>query len=149
MVLLYRCKVKINQNTTYDLSGQPESNDVVLMSHTQEPSSSSSQNERINFTQDGDGEVAHGLAVSESNDNIEEDPMDAFRKDITSLKSFQETVAKKLYQLEKALIISQETNPNSSIGDVGNGDTNCNCNGKSDFTLNLIKSRILIENMRC
>ena len=32
-----------NQNTTYNLSGQPESNDLVLMSHAQEPSSSSSQ----------------------------------------------------------------------------------------------------------
>ena len=42
--------------------------------------------------------------------------MDAVRKDITSLKSFQETVTKKLYELEEALIISQQTNPNSSIG---------------------------------
>ena len=44
------------------------------MSHTQEPSSSSSQNERINFPQDGDGEVAHGSVVSESNSNIEKGP---------------------------------------------------------------------------
>ena len=43
----------------------------------------------------GDGEFAHGSAVSESNNNIEQDPMDAVRKDITSLKSFQETGAKK------------------------------------------------------
>ena len=51
-------------------------------------------------------------------------------------------MAKKLYELEKALIISQQTNPNSSIGNVGTGDKNCNCNGKSDFILNLLKSRI-------
>ena len=44
--------------------------------------------------------------------------------------------------MEKALIIFQEINPNSSIGDIGNGDENCNCNGKSDFTFNLLKSRI-------
>ena len=50
-----------NQNAPYNLSEQPESNDVVLMSHTQEPSSSNFQNERVNFTQDGDGEVAHGF----------------------------------------------------------------------------------------
>ena len=50
--------------------------------------------------------------------------MDAIRKDITSLKSFQETVAKKLYELEEALIISQQTNHNSSIGNVGTGDEN-------------------------
>ena len=68
--------------------------------------------------------------------------MNAIRKDITSLKRFQETVAKKLYELGKALLISQETNPNSSIGDVGSGDENCNCNGKSDFTLNLLKRRM-------
>ena len=68
--------------------------------------------------------------------------MDAVRKDITSLKSFQETVARKLHELEKALIISQETNSNSSIGNVGNGDENCNYTSKSDFTLNLLKSRI-------
>ena len=34
-----------NQNATYNLSEQPESDDVVLMSPTQEPSSSSFQNE--------------------------------------------------------------------------------------------------------
>ena len=56
-----------NQNATYNLSEQPESDDVVLMSHTQEPSSISSQNETVNFTQDGDREVAHGSSVSESN----------------------------------------------------------------------------------
>ena len=83
--------------------------------HKQEPSSCSIQNKRVNFTQDGDGEVAHGSAVSESNNNIEQDPMDAVRKDITSLKSFQETVVEKLYELEKALIISQQTNPNSRV----------------------------------
>ena len=131
-----------NQNATYDLSDQPESDDVVLMSHAQEPSSSSFQNERTNFTQDGDGEVAHGSAVSISNNNIEQDPRDAVRRDITSLKSFQETASKKLYELEKALIISQQTNPNSSICNVGTGDKNCNCNCKSDFILNLLKSRI-------
>ena len=90
----------------------------------------------------GDGEFAHGSAVSESNNNMEQDPMDAVRKDITSLKSFQETGAKKLYELEKALIISQQTNPNSSIGNVGTADENCTCNGKSDFMLNLLKSHI-------
>ena len=78
-----------NQNTTCNLSEQPESNDVVLMSHTQEPLSRSSQNERVNYTQDGDGEVAHESAVSESNNNIEQYPMDAVRKDIASLKIFQ------------------------------------------------------------
>ena len=102
-----------NQNATYNLSEQPESDDVALMSHIQEPSSSSSQNEWVNFTQNGEEVVVHGTAVSESNNKIEQDPMDAVRKDITSLKSFQETVAKKRYELEKVLIISQQTNPNS------------------------------------
>ena len=102
-----------NQNATYNLSEQTESDDVVLMSHIQEPSSSSSQNEWVNFTQNGEEVVVHGTAVSESNNKIEQDPMDAVRKDITSIKSFQETVAKKRYELEKVLIISQQTNPNS------------------------------------
>ena len=93
-----------NQNTTYNISEQPEHDDVALMSHKQEPSSNSSQNVRVNFTQDGDGEVAHESPVSESNNNIEQDAMDAARKDITSLKSPQETVAEKLYELENALI---------------------------------------------
>ena len=60
--------------------------------------------------------------------------MDAVQKDITSLKTFQVTVAEELYELEKAFIISQQTNPNSSIGNVGTGDENCNCNSKSGFT---------------
>ena len=71
---------------------------------------------------------------------MEQDPMDAVRKDITSLKTFQENVAKKLYHQGKALITSQQTNPNGSIGNIGTGDENCNCNGKSDFILNLPKS---------
>ena len=78
-----------NQNATHNLSEQPESD----VSHTQEPSSSSSQNERVNFTQDGDGEVAHGLAVSEPNNNIEQDPMDAVRKD-NLIKKFSENCNK-------------------------------------------------------
>ena len=61
---------------------------------------------------------------------------------LTSLKHFQETVEKKLHELEKTLIISQQTNPNSSIGNVETGDENCNCNDKSDFILNILKSRI-------
>ena len=73
------------------------------------------------------------MVASKSNKNIEQDPMDPVRKDITSLKSFQETAAKKLYELENDLIISQRTNPNSSIGNVGTGDENCNSNGKLDF----------------
>ena len=131
-----------SQNATCRFSEQAESEDVLLMSHTQEPSSSSSQNERVNFTQNGDGEVVHGSTVSESNNNIEQGPMNAVRKDITSLKCFQEPVAKKLSELEEALIIFQQINPNSSIGSVGTGDENCNCNDKSDFVLNLLKSRI-------
>ena len=95
------------QNATHNLSKQPESDDFVLISPSQEASSSTSQNEKVNFTQDGDGEVAHESAVSESNNNTGQELMDVFRKDITSLKSFRETVAKKLYELEKTLIISQ------------------------------------------
>ena len=87
----------------------------MLISPSQEASSSTSQNEKVNFTQDGDGEVAHESAVSESNNNTEQELMDVFRKDITSLKSFRETVAKKLCELEKTLIISQQTKPSSSL----------------------------------
>ena len=64
--------------------------------------------------------------------------MYAVRKDITSLKSFQKTVAKKRYELEKALIISQQANPNSSYRqcwDWWRLET-------GDFILNLLKSRI-------
>ena len=90
-----------NRSTTYILCKQPESNDIVLISHTQEPSSSKSQDERVNFTQDWNGEVAHGLPVYESNNNIEQNPVDAVRKDITSLNIFLEIVATTLYELEK------------------------------------------------
>ena len=96
----------------------------MLISPSQEASSSTSQNEKVNFTQDGDGEVAHESAVSESNNNTEQELMDVFRKDITSLKSFRETVAKKLHELEKTLIISQQTKPSSSLGNVGTGVEN-------------------------
>ena len=68
--------------------------------------------------------------------------MDAVRKDITSLKGFQETVAKNFHELEKALIICRQTNPDSSIGNAGTGGENCDCNDESDFSLNLLKSHI-------
>ena len=87
-----------NQNATHNLSEQPESD----VSHTQEPSSSSSQNERVNFTQDGDGEVAHRLAVSEPNNNIEQDPMDAVRKD-NLIKKFSENCNKETLCAGKGL----------------------------------------------
>ena len=69
-------------------------------------------------------------------------PYGCSSKGYNLIKKFSETGAKKLYELEKALIISQQTNPNSSIGNVGTADENCNCNGKSDFILNLLKSHI-------
>ena len=77
-----------NQSATYIFSVQPESDDVVLISHKQEPSWSSSQNESVNCTQYGDGEVTNGSAISELNSNIEQDPMDAVWKVITSLNFF-------------------------------------------------------------
>ena len=69
-----------NQNATDNLSEQPECD----VTHKQELSSSSSQNERVNFTQDEDGEVAHGSTFSESNKNIKQDAMYQVRNDITS-----------------------------------------------------------------
>ena len=59
-------------------------------------------------------------------------------KDISSLKNFQSTVEKKLFDLERALIL-QQTIPNSS--NICNNETG-NENGKSDFIFNLLKNRI-------
>ena len=59
-------------------------------------------------------------------------------KDISSLKNFQSTVEKKLFDLERALIL-QQTIPNSS--NICNNETG-NENGKSDFIFNLLENRI-------
>ena len=59
-------------------------------------------------------------------------------KDISSLKNFQSTVEKKIFDLERALIL-QQTIPNSS--NICNNETG-NENGRSDFIFNLIKNGI-------
>ena len=59
-------------------------------------------------------------------------------KDVSSLKNFQSTVEKKVFDLERALIL-QQTIPNSS--NIRNNETG-NENGKSDFIFNLLKNRI-------
>ena len=53
-------------------------------------------------------------------------------KDLDSLKSFQETVEKKLFDLEQALISKQTTTSNNSVGDE---------NGTSGFISNILKNR--------
>ena len=78
------------------------------------------------------------ITVNDTSSNTESGAMDLVMKDISSLKNFQSTVEKKLFDLERALIL-QQTIPNSS--NICNNETG-NENGKSDFIFNLLKNRI-------
>ena len=78
------------------------------------------------------------IAVNDTSSNTESGAMGLVMKDISSLKNFQSTVEKKLFDLERALIL-QQTIPNSS--NICNNETG-NENGKSDFIFNLLKNRI-------
>ena len=73
----------------------------------------------------------------DADNNKETETMLSVLKDLDSLKSFQETVEKRLFDLEKALI-SNKTTPSNSIYNNGTGDEN----GTSDFILNTLKKRI-------
>ena len=64
--------------------------------------------------------------------------MSSVLKYINSMKKFKETVEKKLFNLEKAMI-SQHTNPNNNIYNIGAGEES----GKSDFLLGLFLKRII------
>ena len=57
---------------------------------------------------------------------------------INSMKKFKKTVEKKLFNLEKAMI-SQHTNPNNNIYNIGAGEES----GKSDFLFGLFLKRII------
>ena len=78
------------------------------------------------------------IAVNDTSSNTESGAMGLVMKDISSLKNFQSTVEKKLFDLERALIL-QQTIPNSS--NICNNETG-NENGKSDFIFNLLKNQI-------
>ena len=78
------------------------------------------------------------IAVNDTSSNTESGAMGLVMKDISSLKNFRSTVEKKLFDLERALIL-QQTIPNSS--NICNNETG-NENGKSDFIFNLLKNQI-------
>ena len=65
-------------------------------------------------------------------------------KEIDSLKLFQETVEKKLFDLEKIVVSQQRNSGDSTFYNNEPGDKN---DGKSDFIFNLLKNRIIsLEN---
>ena len=74
----------------------------------------------------------------EPDNNKETETMLSVLKYLNSLKSLQETVEKKLVDLEKALISNQTIHSNSSVCNSGIGDEN----GTSDFTLNILKNHM-------
>ena len=78
------------------------------------------------------------IAANDTSSNTESGAMGLVMKDISSLKNFQSTVEKKLFDLERALILQQTIGNSSNICHNETG----NENGKSDFIFNLLKNRI-------
>ena len=107
-------------------------NSIKVVSDTQEVSSE----ETVDSTQVED--TRQESVTPDADNNKETETMLSVLKDLDSLKSFQETVEKKLFDLEKALISNQTTPSNNSIYNSGTGDEN----GTSDFILNILKNRI-------
>ena len=107
-------------------------NSIEVVLETQEVSSK----ETLDSTQVED--TREESVTPEPDNNKETETMLSVLKYLNSLKSLQETVEKKLVDLEKALISNQTIHSNSSVCNSGIGDEN----GTSDFTLNILKNHM-------
>ena len=77
-------------------------------------------------------------------ENKDTENVSVLKKEIDSLKLFQETVEKKLFDLEKIVVSQQRNSGDSTFYNNEPGDKN---DGKSDFIFNLLKNRIIsLEN---
>ena len=83
-------------------------------------------------------------AVHQTMENKDTENVSVLKKEIDSLKLFQETVEKKLFDLEKIVVSQQRNSGDSTFYNNEPGDKN---DGKSDFIFNLLKNRIIsLEN---
>ena len=119
------------QDISYYFPEQSD-NSIEVVSDTQEVSSE----ETVDSTQVED--TRQESVTPDADNNKETETMLSVLKDLDSLKSFQETVEKKLFDLEKALISNQTTPSNNSVCNSGTSDEN----GTLDFILNILKNRI-------
>ena len=122
------------QNLLYIIPEQCGSN----ITDTQEDTSASNPQQGETVSSPQEENAQQEIAVNDTSSNTESGAMGLVMKDISSLKNFQSTVEKKLFDLERALIL-QQTIPNSS--NICNNETG-NENGKSDFIFNLLKNQI-------
>ena len=83
-------------------------------------------------------------AVHQTMENKDTENVSVLKKEIDSLKLFQETVEKKLFDLEKIVVSQQRNSGDSTFYNNEPGDKN---DGNSDFIFNLLKNRIIsLEN---
>ena len=76
--------------------------------------------------------------------NKDTENVSVLKKEIDSLKLFQETVEKKLFDLEKIVVSRHRNSGDSTFYNNEPGEKN---DGKSDFIFNLLKNRIIsLEN---
>ena len=73
-------------------------------------------------------------AVHQTMENKDTENVSVLKKEIDSLKLFQETVEKKLFDLEKIVVSQQRNSGDSTFYNNEPGDKN---DGKSDFIFNL------------
>ena len=97
---------------------------VLVATDTLKPSSSDSSQvmEVVISPKEVHGQES---AVPNTGNSTKLDAVISVVKDITSFKKFQKMVEKKLFDLEKT-IISQQTNPNNHIYNIGDSDENTN-----------------------
>ena len=75
-------------------------------------------------------------AVHQTMENKDTENVSVLKKEIDSLKLFQETVEKKLFDLEKIVVSQQRNSGDSTFYNNEPGGKN---DGKSDFIFNLLK----------
>ena len=76
-------------------------------------------------------------AVHQTMENKDTENVSVLKKEIDSLKLFQETVEKKLFDLEKIVVSQQRNSGDSTFYNNEPGDKN---DGKSDFIFNSLKN---------
>ena len=83
-------------------------------------------------------------AVHQTMENKDTENVSFLKKEIDSLKLFQQTVEKKLFDLEKIVVSQQRNSGDSTFYNNEPGDKN---DGKSNFIFNLLKNSIIsLEN---
>ena len=126
-----------NKHASFSYPEQSEVSEVADI--TEEDFEQGFEGIQIIPEEDTSQKYVHQTMVNKDTENVS-----VLKKEIDSLKLFQQTVEKKLFDLEKIVVSQQRNSGDSTFYNNEPGDKN---HGKSNFIFNLLKNRIIsLEN---